>query len=133
MNITQIVVVAAIALVILFFFLFRRPAGNYEQITQEEAKMLMEEDPQALVLDVRTEAEYEKEHIPGAVCVPNETIHGKEPSQLPDKEQVILVYCRSGSRSKQAAGKLAQLGYRQVKEFGGIQTWAYELEKGGGQ
>lgn len=132
MNITQIVVVAAIALVILFFFLFRRPAGNYEQITQEEAKKLMEE-PQALILDVRTEAEYEKEHIPGAVCVPNESIRGKEPPQLPDKEQVILVYCRSGSRSKQAAGKLAQLGYRQVKEFGGIQTWAYELEKGGGQ
>ena len=82
----------------------------------------------ALVLDVRTEAEYEEAHIPGAVCVPNESIQDTMPEELPDKEQLILVYCRSGNRSKQAAEKLANLGYTNVMEFGGINTWPYETE-----
>ena len=102
--------------------------SGYEQISQEEAKKLMDTREDALVLDVRTEAEYEEAHIPGAVCVPNESIQDTMPEELPDKEQLILVYCRSGNRSKQAAEKLANLGYTNVMEFGGINTWPYETE-----
>ena len=83
-----------------------------------------------LLLDVRTQAEYEDGHIPGAICIPNETIGAGELPELPDKNQRILVYCRSGNRSKQAAEKLAKLGYTNVLEFGGINTWTGETVSG---
>lgn len=102
---------------------------SYEQITQAEAKALMEEHPDCIILDVRTQAEYETGYIPNAICIPNETIDASVEQQLPDKNQLILVYCRSGNRSKQASKKLVKLGYANIKEFGGIHTWSYEIEK----
>ena len=80
-----------------------------------------------IILDVRTVQEYESGHIPGAICIPNETISDAEIPQLPDKDQLILVYCRSGNRSKQAAAKLARLGYKNIVEFGGIGAWPGEI------
>ena len=93
------------------------------QITMEEAAKRMEQEPAAIILDVRRPDEYQAGHIPGAINIPNETIGREELPQLPDKDQTILVYCRSGNRSKQASEKLAALGYTQVLEFGGILDW----------
>ena len=103
--------------------------GTYQQITQKEAKAMMAEAEGYIILDVRTETEYAEGHIPGAICVPNETIGTEMPQELPDKEQLIFVYCRSGNRSKQAAQKLAKIGYTNIKEFGGINTWTGDIEK----
>lgn len=102
--------------------------AEYEQISQEKAKELMDTEKDFVILDVRTQEEYSEGHIAGAVCVPNETIDGSITEQLPDKNQLILVYCRSGNRSKQASKKLADMGYTKIKEFGGINTWEYEIE-----
>lgn len=99
---------------------------EYEQITQKEAKRLMDTEKDYIILDVRTQAEYDEGHIKGAICVPNESIKDEEPRELKDKDQLILIYCRSGNRSKQAAGKLVAMGYTNIKEFGGINTWEYE-------
>ena len=99
----------------------------YTQISQEEAKEMMARDDGHVVVDVRRQDEYDSGHIPGAVLIPNESIGGERPSELPDTEQVILVYCRSGNRSKQASQKLADLGYVNVYEFGGIMTWTGDI------
>lgn len=107
-----------------------QPGSTYRQITQEEAAKMMQEQSGYILLDVRTQAEFEQAHIPGAVCIPNETIGTDEIPALPDKNQMILVYCRSGNRSKQAAEKLAQLGYTNIVEFGGINTWTGETVSG---
>ena len=108
-------------------------AGNtYRQVTAKEAALLMETEENYIILDVRTETEYAEKHIPNAVCIPNETIGTSEIPQLPDKQQLILVYCRSGNRSKQAASKLAALGYTNVVEFGGINDWTGETVSGKG-
>ncbi len=101
-------------------------SGTYQQITMKEAITMMEEKENYLILDVRTIEEYEKGHIPGAINLPNEIIGGEEIPSLPDKGQLILVYCRSGNRSKQAARKLASLGYTNIVEFGGINEWPGE-------
>ncbi|RKI43412.1 carboxymethylenebutenolidase [bacterium D16-51] len=97
----------------------------YRQITPREAKEIMDTEDDIVILDVRTEQEYASGHIKNAVCLPNEEILG-EPEILPDKGQKILVYCRSGNRSKQAAQKLADMGYGNVLEFGGILDWPYQ-------
>lgn len=97
----------------------------YEQISQEEAKRIMDTESDYIIVDARTEAEYSEGHIDGAICIPNETINDTEPEQLPQKDQLVLIYCRSGRRSKEAAKKLAKLGYSNIKEFGGIITWPY--------
>ena len=102
---------------------------GYEQISQDEARLLMAESEDRIILDVRTKEEYTEGHIPGAICVPNETIGTEMPKELPDKEQLILVYCRSGNRSKKAAEKLVKIGYTNIKEFGGIITWNGYIEK----
>lgn len=102
---------------------------GYSQITQAEAVQIMEQQKDYIILDVRTEEEYAEGHIKNAICVPNESITDKEPSQLPDKGQLILVYCRSGRRSKLAAQKLADMGYTNVKEFGGINEWTGKVVK----
>jgi rhodanese-related sulfurtransferase len=94
----------------------------------EEAKSMMELDDGHVIVDVRTAEEYTSGHIPGAICIPNETIYKDRPSVLPDLDQVILVYCRSGNRSKQAAQKLFDMGYTNVYEFGGIIDWTGEIE-----
>lgn len=98
-------------------------AQDYRQITMDEAVAMMESETGYIILDVRTVSEYESGHIPGAICIPNETIGTAEIPELPDKDQLILVYCRSGNRSKQASTKLAALGYTNIVEFGGINTW----------
>ena len=93
--------------------------ATYTQISQEEAAKIMAEETGFIVLDVRTQEEYDEAHIPGAVNIANETIGTDEIPELPDKDQVLLVYCRSGRRSKEASEKLAALGYTHVLEFGG--------------
>ena len=103
--------------------------NTYEQITQEEAKKIMDEQEGYVIVDARTQEEFETGHIPNAICIPNETISENVVEQLPNKDQLILIYCRSGNRSKKAADKLVQLGYTNIKEFGGIITWPYEIEK----
>ena len=99
------------------------PAQSYTQITQEEAQARMAEDDGHLVVDVRRQDEFDAGHIPGAVCIPNESIGAEPPAELPDLDQILLIYCRSGNRSKQAAQKLFDLGYTRVYEFGGILDW----------
>ena len=102
-------------------------APAYRQITPAEAISLMESETDSIILDVRTQAEYDQGHIPGAICVPNEAIGSGEIPELPDKDQLILVYCRSGNRSKQAAQKLVDQGYTNIVEFGGILSWPGEI------
>lgn len=102
---------------------------EYSQITQDEAKRMMELDDGHIIVDVRREDEFAEGHIPGAVLIPNESIGDTKPKELPDQEQIILVYCRSGRRSKEAAQKLADLGYSHVYEFGGIIDWTGEVVK----
>ena len=104
--------------------------STYRQITAEEAAAMMEEESGYLILDVRTAEEFSEKHIPGAVNIPNETIGDQDIPELPDKEQLILVYCRSGNRSKQAAEKLVKLGYTNIVEFGGIHDWTGETVSG---
>lgn len=100
----------------------------YQQISMEEAMELMKTEENYIILDVRSQEEYDEKHIPGAILVPNETIGTKDIPELPDKDQMILVYCRSGNRSKQAAEKLTALGYTNIIEFGGINDWPGEVE-----
>ena len=102
-------------------------ASSYRQVSMQEAIEIMASENKYIILDVRTIAEYESGHIPGAICVPNETIASTEFPELPDKNQLILVYCRSGNRSKQAAGKLAKIGYTNVVEVDGINSWPGEI------
>ena len=103
--------------------------AEYKKITSDEAKNIMlTEKP--IVVDVRSLEEYNEGHIPGAIVIPNESIGTEQPKELPDLEQVILVYCRSGNRSRQASQKLADMGYTNVYEFGGIKDWTGETEKG---
>ncbi|WP_418667252.1 rhodanese-like domain-containing protein [Allofournierella sp.] len=101
-------------------------AQAYHRITAEEAKQRMDEGG-VTVVDVRTEEEYREGHIPGAVLVPNETIGSEPPEALPDLDAVLLVHCRTGVRSKQAANKLVEMGYTQVYDFGGIRDWPYDI------
>ena len=101
----------------------------YTQISQNVAKDTILKDGSLVIVDVRTKGEYEEGHIPGAILIPNESITDRKPELLPDVNQVILVYCRSGNRSKQAAQKLANMGYKKVYEFGGINTWDGKIVK----
>ena len=105
--------------------------STYRQINAEEAAAMMEEESSYIILDVRTAEEYSEKHIPGAINIPNETIGTEDIPELPDKEQLILVYCRSGNRSKQASEKLVKLGYTNIVEFGGINDWTGETVSGG--
>jgi len=99
----------------------------YRQISMEEAVAMMEEESGYIILDVRTPEEFREKHIPGAINIANETIGTEKIPELPDKGQLILVYCRSGNRSKQASEKLAALGYTNIVEFGGINDWPGEV------
>ena len=103
--------------------------NSYTKISQDEAKKMMEKDDGHVIVDVRREDEYASGHIPGAILIPNESIGTDKPAELPDPDQIILVYCRSGNRSAQASQKLADLGYTNVFDFGGIMTWTGEIEK----
>ena len=107
----------------------QNPAPSYRQITADEAAVMMTEEKSYIILDVRRPDEYAEGHIPGAINVPNEEIGAADIPELPDKAQLILVYCRSGRRSKEAAEKLVGLGYTNIVEFGGILDWKGEIEK----
>ena len=100
----------------------------YVNITAEEAKQIMDKEEGFIILDVRTQEEYDQGHIPGAIVISHEEIAEKAEKVLTDKNQMILVYCRSGRRSKIAAEALVELGYTNIKEFGGIIDWPYEVE-----
>ena len=122
-----------------FLFLFLLVAGcaapaeseaSYRQVSMDEAIAMMEEENYYIILDVRTPEEFSEKHIPDAINIPNETIGTEEIPELPDKEQLILVYCRSGNRSKQASEKLVRLGYTNIVEFGGINDWPGETVSG---
>ena len=104
--------------------------GSYRQINMREAIAIMENETEYIILDVRTPSEFTDKHIPGAINVPNETIGTAQIPELPDKDQLILVYCRSGNRSKQASEKLVALGYTNIVEFGGINDWPGETVSG---
>ena len=103
---------------------------TYRQVNMDEAITMMEEGSGYIILDVRTPEEFAEKHIPGAINVANETIGTDEIPELPDKDQLILVYCRSGNRSKQASEKLVALGYTNIVEFGGINDWPGEIVTG---
>ena len=104
--------------------------GTWTPITQEEAKERMSRQDGHVIVDVRQRYEYEDAHIPGAILVVNEEIGSEKPANLPDLNQILLVYCCSGRRSKEAAEKLAALGYTQIYEFGGILDWTGETVSG---
>lgn len=104
--------------------------SGYKQVSMEEGLELMEADSDYILLDVRRDDEFEEGHIPGAINIPNESIGTEEIAELPDKNQTIYVYCRSGNRSKQASQKLVDLWYTDVIEFGGIIDYSGEIEKG---
>ena len=104
--------------------------NTYRRISMDEAVAMMEQESGYILLDVRTPEEFAEKHIPNAINVPNENIGTDEISQLPDKGQLIMVYCRSGRRSKEAAEKLVKLGYTNIVEFGGILDWKGETVSG---
>ena len=101
-----------------------------QMLVMEEAITMMEEETGYIILDVRTAQEYSEKHIPGAINIANESIGTEDISELPDKDQLILVYCRSGNRSKQASEKLVKLGYTNIIEIGGINSWPGETVTG---
>ena len=102
---------------------------SYRQITGKEAKEMMDTLEDYIILDVRTQQEYDMGYIPGAILIPVEVITEKAPTVLTNKNAIILVYCRSGNRSKTASQALAEMGYTNVYEFGGITTWEYEITR----
>ena len=103
--------------------------AEYTSITMEDAKEIFQEKGDYLIVDVRRADEFAEGHIPGAINIANEDIVSAEPAELPDKDQMIYVYCRSGNRSKQASAKLAAMGYTNIVEFGGILDWTGEVER----
>ena len=103
--------------------------ATYEQITAEQAKTIMDTEKDYVIIDARTEEEFAEGHIENAILIPEYEIKDRAPKELSDKEQLILVYCRSGRRSKIASEELVKLGYTNVKEFGGIIDWPYEAVK----
>ena len=105
--------------------------ASYQQISMDEAIAIMESESDYIILDVRTTEEFADKHIPDAINIPNETIGTEEIPELPVKDQLILVYCRSGNRSKQASDKLVGLGYTNIVEFGGINDWPGETVSDG--
>ena len=104
-----------------------KPKASYRQIDMTEAVTMMAEETDYIILDVRTQEEFAAGHIPNAINIPNEAIGATEIPELPNKDQLILVYCRSGNRSKQASEKLVALGYTNIVEFGGINSWPGEV------
>ena len=104
-------------------------SATYDQISGAEAKALMDSESGYIIIDARTQEEYNQGHIAGAIMIPEYEIADRAENELPDKDQLILVYCRSGRRSKIAAEELVKLEYTNVKEFGGIIDWEYEIVK----
>ena len=107
----------------------KKEENMYKQITPKEAKAIMDSDEEYIILDTREQHEFDEGHIPGAILIPYTEIENRAEKELPDKDALILVYCRSGRRSKIASESLVKLGYTNVKEFGGIIDWPYEVVK----
>ena len=107
----------------------RASEAVYRKITAHEAKTRMDSGDEVVVLDVRTKDEYNAEHIPNAILIPSKTIRGEKPESLPDFDAEILIYCRSGRRSAKAARNLIKIGYTNVFDFGGINSWPYDTVK----
>lgn len=131
-NRKMIIIVLAFILIIgiaVFVFNNNESVVKNVKISAEEAKEIIDQDSDIIIIDVRSEEEYQTGHIEGAVCIPNEVISDQIERLLSDKEQEILVYCRSGRRSSQAVDKLLDLGYTNVKDFGGIIDWPYKITK----
>ena len=124
-KVAIIVIVIAIAVITIVLVTNKHPL--YGKISTQEAKQLMSKD--CVILDVRTPEEYKEGHIPDAILIPDYSITELAPQQLPDKDKLILVYCRSGNRSKKASELLLKMGYTNVKDFGGIIDWPYEVVK----
>ena len=135
MNKTIYVILIIIAIVVGVILMLNKKDKNIDNeviikhVSMDDIVEIMNENNNYIILDVRTIAEYNEGHIPNAICIPNETIGSNIINELPDKEQLILVYCRSGNRSKQAAEKLRKLGYTNLIEFGGIIDWNGEIVK----
>ena len=124
---TYFVIAALAILLLLGCSQKKQQEASYRQISMNEAIAMMTEETNYLILDVRTPEEFAAGHIPGAINIPNEEIGTAQIPELPDQDQLILVYCRSGNRSKQASEKLAALGYTNIVEFGGINSWPGEI------
>ena len=108
-----------------------QPGGDgYKTISAEEAHQILADNPQAVLVDVRTQEEYDEAHIEGAILIPTETIGEEPPTELPDLDAEILIYCRTGIRAGQAAEKLSKMGYTNVSNMGGINDWPYETVTG---
>lgn len=116
-------------LISLTFFGCSKGVATYEQISQEKAYKIMKTEQNYIILDTRTPEEFNEGHIPNAVCIDYQEVKARAEKELPDKDKLILVYCRSGRRSKIAAQTLCELGYTNIKEFGGIIDWPYETTK----
>jgi rhodanese-related sulfurtransferase len=101
---------------------------GYISISAEQAKELMDKSENYIILDVRTKEEFDEIHIPNAMLIPDTEIADRVEDELTDKDQLIFVYCRSGNRSKKASAILTEMGYTNIKEFGGIKDWPYETE-----
>ena len=122
--------VLVMALIMTTVFILGSCGTGYKQISQDEAMQIMEEESGYLIVDVRRPDEFAEGHIEGAINVPNEGIAEEMPEELPDKDQLLLIYCRTGRRSKEASEKLAKIGYKNVYEFGGINTWTGTIVTG---
>ncbi len=117
--------------IVSFSFAACQKEGHVDYISAVEAKQLMDTATEDyIILDARTQEEYDESHIPGAILIPYDEVKEKAKDMLPDKDQLIFVYCRTGRRSKHAAARLFELGYTNVKEFGGILSWEYDLVTG---
>ena len=122
--------VLVMALIMTTVFILGSCGTGYKQISQDEAMKIMDEENGYLIVDVRRPDEFAEGHIEGAINVPNEGIAEEMPEELPDKDQLLLIYCRTGRRSKEASEKLAKIGYKNVYEFGGINTWTGTIVTG---
>lgn len=129
-KIGKTMVAAAVSAIFLLGCASSDSGTEYRQVNMNEAVEMMENEKDYIILDVRTEQEFEERHIPDAINVPNEMIGKDEIPELPNKEQLIMVYCRSGNRSKQASEKLVKLGYSNIVEFGGMKDWPGETVSG---
>ena len=121
------IVIMACCLLILTGCAAPQKAAEYRRITVEEAKQVIDTEQGAIILDVRTQEEYDQGHIPNALLLPNTDISKQADTMLPDKNATILVYCRSGNRSKNASEELLAMGYTKVYDFGGINNWPYDI------
>lgn len=117
-----------LTLTIFIFMIFSGCGNNFKHISHDEAKKIIAENPDAIILDVRTQEEYDKKHIPKALLVPIDNLRAGDFSALPDKNKIILVYCRTGRRAEDSAKILTEHGYKNVYDFGGLVDWTGEVE-----